>query len=134
MMALGLKEHIMIDHVSIATHDLQRATAFYMACLEPLGYSVQHQDAGQTIFGVDGQWSLAIYPAQGDAPLVGQRSHIAISAPSQLATHAFHAHAIANGASNLRTPGLRPDVNERYFGAMITDPDQHTIEVVHWLA
>jgi predicted lactoylglutathione lyase len=33
----------------------------------------------------------------------------------------------------LRKPGLRPDVNERYFGTMITDPDQHTIEVVHWL-
>jgi len=123
----------MIDHVSIATHDLQRAVDFYTACLAPLGYSVQHQDAGQAIFGTDGKWSFAIYPAQGDEPLVGQRAHVAISAPSQLATHAFHEHAVAGGAVSLRKPGLRPDVNERYFGTMITDPDRHTIEVVHWL-
>jgi predicted lactoylglutathione lyase len=51
----------------------------------------------------------------------------------QLATHAFHANAMAQGAASLRKPGLRPDVNARYFGTMITDPDQHTIEVVHWL-
>ena len=123
----------MIDHVSIATRDLPRAVEFYKACLAPLGYSVQHQDAGQAIFGADGHWAFAIYPAQGEAPLVGQRGHIAIKAPSQLATHAFHANAMAQGAASLRAPGLRPDVNERYFGTMITDPDQHTIEVVHWL-
>jgi len=79
----------MIDHVSIATRDLPRAVEFYTACLEPLGYSVQHQDDKQAIFGADGHWAFAIYPAQGDAPLVGQRGHIAIKSPSQLATHAL---------------------------------------------
>jgi catechol 2,3-dioxygenase-like lactoylglutathione lyase family enzyme len=49
----------MIDHVSLGTSDLPRALEFYRACLEPLGYSIQHQDAGQVIFGADGAWRFA---------------------------------------------------------------------------
>jgi len=124
----------MIDHVSIGTRDLQRALDFYTACLAPLGYTVQHQDATLAVFGTDGNWSFIAYPAQDDSPLQGQRAHIAFSAPSKEATQAFHAKAIELGAQTLREPGLRPDVNERYYGAIITDPDQHMIEVVHWMS
>jgi catechol 2,3-dioxygenase-like lactoylglutathione lyase family enzyme len=123
----------MIDHVSIATYDLQRALDFYTACLQPLGYSVQHEDTTQAIFGAAGHWGFAVYPAQTHNPLPGHRAHIAFSAPSPEAAQAFHAKAIELGARTLRKPGLRPDINERYYGVMITDPDQHTIEVVHWL-
>jgi catechol 2,3-dioxygenase-like lactoylglutathione lyase family enzyme len=49
-----LESTIMIDHVSIGTRELSRATAFYNACFAPLGYCVQHQDAGQVIYGADG--------------------------------------------------------------------------------
>ncbi|MBB3120251.1 VOC family protein [Pseudoduganella violacea] len=122
----------MIDHVSIGTRDLPRALAFYTACLEPLGYSVQHQDGGQVIFGANGHWSFAIYPAQNGDALVGHRAHVAITAPSQEAAQAFYSKAIELGASKLREPGLRPDINEKYYGTMVFDPDQHQIEVVHW--
>jgi catechol 2,3-dioxygenase-like lactoylglutathione lyase family enzyme len=124
----------MIDHVSIGTRDLQRALDFYTACLAPLGYTVQQQDGSQAIFGANGHWGFAVYPAQDDSPLPGHRAHIAFAAPSPEAAQAFHARATELGARTLRQPGLRPDINERYYGTMITDPDQHTIEVVHWLA
>jgi catechol 2,3-dioxygenase-like lactoylglutathione lyase family enzyme len=123
----------MIDHVSLGTSDLPRALEFYKACLEPLGYSIQHQDAGQVIFGADGAWRFAIYPSQNDDPLNGHRTHVAFASPSQDATRAFHGAALERGAATLREPGLRPDINDEYFGTMIKDPDQHVIEVVHWM-
>lgn len=122
----------MIDHVSLGTGDLPRAVAFYKACLAPLGYTVQHQDDGQAIFGADGKWQFALYPAQDGSPVNGHRTHVAFSSPTEDAARAFHDNALALGATTLRLPGLRPDINDRYFGTMITDPDQHVIEVVHW--
>jgi len=123
----------MIDHVSIGTRELPRATNFYSACFAPLGYSVQHQDDGQTIYGANGHWSFALYPSpQGE--LIGARTHVAIAAPSQQAAQGFFDAAIACGATALREPGLRPDINERYYGTMVKDPDGHTIEVVHWIS
>jgi len=55
------------------------------------------------------------------------------SSTARMAQGFFEA-AIAGGATALREPGLRPDVNERYYGTMIKDPDGHTIEVVHWMS
>jgi catechol 2,3-dioxygenase-like lactoylglutathione lyase family enzyme len=124
----------MIDHVSIGTRDLAQATRFYTTVLAPLGYAKLHEDATQSIFGANGHWSFCLYPATAPAALAGQRSHLAISAPSETAVHAFQEQALALGAQQLRAPGLRPDINAQYFGSMITDPDGHQIEVVHWRA
>ena len=124
---------IMIDHASLGASDLARSIEFYSACLETLGYTLQHQDAGQAIYGANGHWGFALYPAAPDAQVVGSRTHIAFSAPSQEATRAFYETALARGASKLREPGLRPDINDAYFGMMIQDPDAHSIEVVHWI-
>lgn len=122
----------MIDHVSIGSRDPSRSVPFYKRCFASLGYDVQHEDASQVIWGKDGHWSFALYPAEGDGPLVGQRVHFAIAAPSATAALRFHDEAVGQGAESLRAPGPRPDVNERYFGTMIKDLDGHTIEVVYW--
>jgi len=122
----------MIDHVSIGTRSLAQATNFYSACFAPLGYALQHQDATQVIYGANGVWSFCLYPSNTEGVLAGDRTHLAIAAPSREAAAGFFSAAIALGATVLREPGLRPDINERYFGTMIKDPDGHTIEVVHW--
>ncbi|HEY5799706.1 MAG TPA: VOC family protein [Burkholderiaceae bacterium] len=122
----------MLDHVSLGTANLARASAFYTSVFAQLGYKLQHSDATQTIYGAGDAWSFCLYPAPGDAPLNGARTHVAITAPSQHAVDAFHAQAEALGAASLRKPGLRPDINDRYYGAMLHDLDHHTIEVVHW--
>jgi catechol 2,3-dioxygenase-like lactoylglutathione lyase family enzyme len=128
-----LKEPTMIDHVSIGTRALARATDFYSACFAPLGYTLQHQDATQVIYGANGAWSFCLYPSTGDGVLAGDRAHLAVAAPSREAAAGFFSAAMALGATALREPGLRPDINERYFGTMIKDLDGHTVEVVHWL-
>ncbi|WP_167758621.1 VOC family protein [Zemynaea arenosa] len=122
----------MIDHVSISSRNPSQSVPFYKRCFAPLGYSVQMEDAQQVIWGKDGHWSFALYPAQGEAPLVGQRVHFAIAAPSEQAAQGFYEEAVAQGAESLRAPGPRPDINERYYGTMIRDLDGHTIEVVYW--
>ncbi len=122
----------MIDHVSIGTRALPRATDFYTACFAPLGYTLQHSDATQVIYGADGVWSFCLYPSAAEGALAGDRTHVAVSAPSPQAAREFFDAAMGKGATVLREPGLRPDINERYFGTMIKDPDGHTIEVVHW--
>lgn len=122
----------MIDHVSIGSHDSDAAVAFYTRCFDTLGYSLQHRDATQAIFGVDGQWIFCIYPAEAGSALVGHRSHLAFSAPSREATQAFFDAATALGAAPLRAPGLRPDINAEYYGTMVKDLDGHTLEVVFW--
>ncbi|SFU95340.1 VOC family protein [Pseudoduganella namucuonensis] len=122
----------MIDHASIGTRDLARSTGFYTACLATLGYTLQHGDVSQSIYGADGRWSFALYPAPQDAVLAGSRAHIAFTAPSREAACAFYEAAMARGAGKLREPGPRPDINDAYYGLMIQDPDAHSIEVVHW--
>jgi catechol 2,3-dioxygenase-like lactoylglutathione lyase family enzyme len=122
----------MIDHVSIGTRDTTRSIPFYKRCLGALGYDVQHEDATQTIWGKDGAWRFALYPADEGGQVVGNRAHVAFSAPSAAALQAFHEEAVALGAQSLRAPGPRPDINPQYFGAMFKDLDGHVIEAVYW--
>ncbi|HZX27023.1 MAG TPA: VOC family protein [Telluria sp.] len=124
----------MIDHISIGTPDLARAIDFYTDCFAPLGYGLVHRDPGQAAFGADGHWSFCLYPAERGAAVVGERAHVAVSASSRSAIADFHERALAAGAHSVRSPGLRPDVSERYYGAIVHDPDGHMIEVVHWSA
>lgn len=122
----------MIDHVSIGSRDADRAAAFYAHCFAPLGYTERFRDATQIAFGAGEAWDFWIYPVEA-AP-VGARSHVAFKAPSREAVQAFHDRAVEQGAQAVRAPGLRPDIDERYFGTVLRDLDGHTIEAVHWQA
>ena len=122
----------MIDHVSIGSHDLSISVPFYTRCLTPLGYTIQHRDLSQVVWGADGHWSFCIYPADKGALLTGERTHFAFSARSEIAVQAFYDEAIGQEAHSLRSPGPRPDINPQYFGTMVNDLEGHTIEVVYW--
>ncbi len=43
---------------------------------------------------------------------------------------AAYAAAMAAGGRSLRAPGERPEISERYFGAVLLDPDGHKLEIV----
>ncbi len=124
----------MIDHVSVGSSDLGRSAAFYTDCFKTLGYTLQHQDHTQAVFGKNGAWSFIVYPAAAEAMLNGDRTHVAFVAESEAAVQHCYQIALELGAASLRPPGDRPDINEKYYGAMFRDLDQHTLEVVHWKA
>ena len=42
----------MLDHVSLGTHDLDRAAAFYALALAPLGYRITVQNEKEVGFGI----------------------------------------------------------------------------------
>lgn len=122
----------MIDHLTIGSHALDAATAFYSACFKTLGVALQEKNALHAAYGKNDDWTFVVYPAEPDAALIGNRMHVAFAADSMEAVHAFYDTALANGATSLRPPGDLASVNERYYGAMCKDLDQHALEVVYW--
>lgn len=122
----------MIDHVSLGSRKFAAAVLFYADCFQPLGYRLEHSTPQEAAFGPDGKWIFWIYPVPSAEPVVGPRSHIAVTADTREQILKFHELAVARGATTVRAPGGRSDISPNYFGTVIHDLDGHTIEVVHW--
>lgn len=120
----------MLDHVSLGTHDLARATAFYARVLAALGYRMQQQSAQGSVFGPGQDWSFILYPAESGQPTVGARMHIALRAGDRDAARAFEREALACGAECVREVAERPQFGADYFGGVFKDLDGHAIEVL----
>lgn len=123
----------MIDHVSIAVRDLQRAATFYEAVLAPLGYTKRETRPATIAFGkkysefwLNHRPDMAVLPDDNGA-------HVAFRAPSREMVDAFHAAALANGGASEGAPGLRPQHGDGYFAAYIRDPDGNRVEAVTFL-
>ena len=122
----------MIDHISIAVHDLAASTAFYAAALAPLELTRLIDRPTQTGFGkrYPELW-LNARPAMAPLPTdVG--AHVALRAPSPEAVTAFHTAALASGGTCDGPPGPRAASMTTYFGAFVRDPDGNRLEAVHF--
>jgi catechol 2,3-dioxygenase-like lactoylglutathione lyase family enzyme len=120
----------MIDHISLATADLDRARRFYSAAFAPLGaieIAVTDVSAG---WSVDGSDDFYVGLVEGQAVVNNPKTHYALSAPSRGAVDAFHAAALANGGTDDGAPGLRPQYHAHYYAAFVIDPDGRRIEAV----
>jgi catechol 2,3-dioxygenase-like lactoylglutathione lyase family enzyme len=120
----------MIDHVSIAVRDLERATRFYEAVLRAIGYVKLEARASTVGFGKRYAefWlnkRADMVPAATDSGL-----HVCLRAPSIVAVDTFHAAALAAGASSDGAPGPRPHFGDGYYAAFIRDPDGNRVEAV----
>ena len=62
--------------------------------------------------------------------LSGSMSHLAFSAPTRDAVHAFLDAAVADGAEVLHQPRVWPAYHESYYGAFVRDPDGNNVEAV----
>jgi catechol 2,3-dioxygenase-like lactoylglutathione lyase family enzyme len=123
----------MLDHVGFAVSDYDRSFAFYKQALEPLGYGlvmeVPREVTGRDAhagFGSDGRPQFWI----GTGKKLTGRLHVAFTASSRKAVDAFHAAALAAGATDNGKPGLRPHYHPNYYGAFVLDPDGHNVEAV----
>ncbi|WP_315836643.1 VOC family protein [Bradyrhizobium prioriisuperbiae] len=122
----------MIDHIGFPVSDYDRAKAFYVQALAPLGYVLMMEvrqneaDAPAAGFGADGKPDFWIGGEGGiDKPL-----HVAIVAKSRAMVDAFHAAAIAAGGRDNGAPGIRAHYHPNYYGAFVRDPHGHNIEAV----
>lgn len=116
----------MFDHVAINVSDMDASRRFFGAALAPLGYEISFetpewvgmQAAGRNDFGL----------VRRDP--VGPTVHLGFEAPDRAAVDAFHAAALAAGATDNGAPGPRPDYGEDYYAAFVIGPDGHNVEAV----
>jgi catechol 2,3-dioxygenase-like lactoylglutathione lyase family enzyme len=120
----------MIDHVSLAVSNLERAVPFYERALAPLGLSRLVTRPAMVGFGktYPEMWINLRSGMQRLSPDNGV--HLCLRAKSTAEIDAFHAAAIAAGATSESAPSLRPHDRVRYYAAFIIDPDGNRIEAV----
>jgi len=121
----------MIDHVSVAVHDLAAAARFYEALLAPLGMSQLREWPNESIGYGKKYPEFWINARAGMAP-VGADSgvHVCLRARTKQMVDAFHAAALAAGAISDGAPGLRAHYYGNYYAAFVRDPDGNKIEAV----
>lgn len=120
----------MIDHVSIAVRDLQRASAFYEAVLGVLGYTKLETRPATIAFGKKYSEFWLNHRPNMTAMSQDTGTHIALRAANPNMVDAFHAAALAQGGASDGAPGLRPQHGDGYYAAFIRDPDGNRIEAV----
>ena len=116
----------MIDHIGIQVGDLERSITFYTKTLAPLGYSMIMKWESFAGFGVAGKPDFWIDGRE--APK--QITHVAFRASGRAIVREFYAAAMAAGATDNGSPGVRPHYHEHYYGGFVLDPDGHNIEAV----
>ena len=127
-----------IDHVAIRVSDLERSRVFYTAALEPLGFRLLYETAGEraggrgVAFGRLGADDFAIHEP---IPSLGRNTitrgmHLAFRADDADAVTEFHAAAVANGGRSIGPPGPREEYSDGYYGAFVLDPDGNNVEAV----
>ncbi len=120
----------MLDHITIRVGDIDTATIFYSAVLNPLGYDLtfdQNFDGIRVIgFGKNGKmdtWFTDDKPVSGPV-------HIAWRANSKEEVDGFYKAALAAGGKDNGAPSFRPEYHENYYAAFVLDPDGNNLEAV----
>jgi len=124
----------MIEHVSIAVRDLERAAGFYDAVLETLDYRRRLERDAAVGYATDAQTAPAFWLLERRAERAvrpGPGLHFCFRAPSEATVHAFYATALEQGGRDAGAPGLRPQYLGRFYGAFVIDLDGYKIEATH---
>jgi catechol 2,3-dioxygenase-like lactoylglutathione lyase family enzyme len=120
----------MIDHVSLAVADLDRAARFYEAVLGAIGFAKLEVRPATVGFGKRyPEYWLNHRPAMAGIT-ADTGAHVCVRAPSTAAVDAFHAAALTAGGSSDRAPGLRPHRTGGYYAAFVRDLDGNRVEAV----
>jgi catechol 2,3-dioxygenase-like lactoylglutathione lyase family enzyme len=123
----------MIDHIGLAVSNMERAKAFYLNALEPLGIGVimevSAEETGGDAHAGFGKDNKAFFWIGGGAKPKGG-THVAFTAHTRAEVDAFYHAALAAGGRDNGAPGLRPYYHAHYYGAFVFDPDGNNIEAV----
>jgi catechol 2,3-dioxygenase-like lactoylglutathione lyase family enzyme len=113
----------MIDHLELATSQLERSRNFYEATLNPLGYRLTDRNDGLVGFEGDNgkDFWLKAQPA-------GRLPHFAFRCNTRTLVERVFADAVKAGGSVSRAPKLLPHVHAHYFSGLVIDPDGYLIE------
>jgi catechol 2,3-dioxygenase-like lactoylglutathione lyase family enzyme len=125
----------MYSHITVGTSQMNRAMRFYDAVLPPLGmkrkrtFKIAISYAPPDFSGVNEPfWVVRPYDKKDATP--GNGVTVAFEAPTRAAVDAFHAAALAAGASDEGPPGIRTHYHPNYYGAYVRDLDGNKLCVV----
>ena len=123
----------MIDHMGFEVADLDRAKAFYVKALKPLGLGAVMEVTAQETGGYAGAGfgddrKPFFWIGTGSKPKGGV--HVAFTARTREEVDAFYRAAIGAGGKDNGAPGPRPHYHAHYYGAFVFDPDGNNIEAV----
>jgi catechol 2,3-dioxygenase-like lactoylglutathione lyase family enzyme len=120
----------MIDHVSLAVSDIDRAATFYERALAPLGLVRLVTRPATVGFGKAYPEFWINLRAGMSRVASDSGAHLCLRARTVAEVDAFHAAALKAGAVSESPPSLRPHDRVRYYAAFIADPDGNRIEAV----
>ena len=123
----------MIDHIGVAVADMDRAKAFYISALRPIGVGVlmevsAEETGAEAHAGFGANDKAFFWIGTGLKPKGG--THVAFAVETRAEVDAFYRAAIAAGGRDNGAPGLRPEYHPDYYGAFVFDPDGNNIEAV----
>jgi catechol 2,3-dioxygenase-like lactoylglutathione lyase family enzyme len=123
----------MLDHIALSVADFERARAFYLAALKPLGLGAimevtAEETGGDAHAGFGENDKPFFWIGTGAKPRGG--THVAFTAKSRAEVEAFYRAALAAGGRDNGAPGLRPEYHPNYYGAFVFDPDGNNVEAV----
>ena len=122
-----------IELVAIPVTDVDRAKAFYVSALKPLGLGVvmevSAEETGGDAHAGFGKENKAFFWIGGGAKPKGG-THVAFTARARAEVDAFYHAALAAGGRDNGAPGLRPYYHAHYYGAFVFDPDGNNVEAV----
>lgn len=121
-----------LSHVSVGTNDYPRARAFYDAVLATLQIRCVMEHPGAAAYGRESPEFWVQAPHDGGKASVGNGTHFGFLAQSAAQVQAFHARALALGATCDGPPGPREHYGPQYYGAFVRDLDGHKIEAMYW--
>jgi catechol 2,3-dioxygenase-like lactoylglutathione lyase family enzyme len=124
----------MIHHVSLGTHDVERARRFYDAVFALLGLRLLKCDQEGVHYGTGEILFSLVVPTNRQPSSAGNGTHIAFHARSRKMVNDFHALALEHGGRSDGEPGVRPEYDAHYYGAFVFDPDGNKIEAVSYSA
>ncbi|CAD5109097.1 VOC family protein [Zestomonas carbonaria] len=112
----------MIGYVTIGTHDMDKAKAFYGELLAPLGARIVVDMGRLALYGnAPGKPMFGIcLPYDGQPATSGNGTMVALAADSKEQVDELHARALALGATDEGAPGARLPT---FYGAYVRDPD-----------
>ncbi len=118
----------MLDHLGLDVTDYERSKAFYQRALAPLGIALIMEPVPEVGGFGDRQMPYFWIGRRDRGPQTGV--HVAFSASTREEVDAFHAAALAAGATDNGGPGLREIYHPSYYGAFVLDPDGNNVEAV----
>lgn len=114
-------------HVTVGTNNLSKARAFYDEVLGQFGMKrLADLDENGSIWGFDAPSFFVLKPANGHPASVGNGVTVSFEAPDRLSIDAAYHSALAFGAKDEGSPGVR-NWKENAYAAYFRDLDGNKI-------